>query len=86
MVWDSGPSAETRPLRASIAAGIPPDSFMAIGSQGQYTIVIPPDDLANRKDRLAYPPNDDRVAVERLVRETHRCAAISEMMKWVQGG
>jgi hypothetical protein len=38
--------------------------------QGQYTIVIPPDDPANRKDRLAYPPNDDRVAVERLVRET----------------
>jgi hypothetical protein len=64
-----GNDVATQPgVKAETAAGMPPDSFMA--SQGQYTIVIPPDDLANRKGRLAYPPNDDRVAVERLVRET----------------
>jgi hypothetical protein len=31
--------------RARIAAGMPPDSFMAIGAQGQYTIVMPSQEL-----------------------------------------
>ena len=56
--------------RARIATGMPADSFMAIGSQGQYTIVIPSQDLVIVKIGWAYTPNDDRVAAERLVKET----------------
>jgi hypothetical protein len=43
---------------------------MALGSQCQYTIVIPSHELVIVKLGWAYTPNDDRVAVERLVRET----------------
>ena len=43
---------------------------MAIGSQGQYTIVVPSHDLVIVKLGWAYTPHDDHVAVERLVRET----------------
>ena len=56
--------------RARIAAGFPADSFAAIGSQGQYTIVIPSHDLVIVKIGWAYTAHDDHVAVERLVRET----------------
>lgn len=56
--------------RERIAAGMPADSFMAIGSQGQYTIVIPSQDLVIVRIGWSYTPNDDRVATERLVRET----------------
>jgi CubicO group peptidase (beta-lactamase class C family) len=52
-----------------IAAGMPADSFMAVGSQGQYTIIIPSHDLVIVKLGWAYTPHDDHVAVERLVRE-----------------
>ncbi len=55
--------------RARIAAGMPSDSFMANGAQGQYTIVIPSKDLVIVRIGWAYTPNDDLVAVERLVRE-----------------
>jgi CubicO group peptidase (beta-lactamase class C family) len=63
--------------RARIAAGFPPDSFMAIGSQGQYTIVIPSHDLVIVKLGWAYTPHDDHVAVERLIRETIAALASS---------
>jgi hypothetical protein len=43
---------------------------MAIGSQGQYTIIIPSHDLLIVKLGWACTPHDDHVAVERLVRET----------------
>jgi CubicO group peptidase (beta-lactamase class C family) len=56
--------------RERVAAGMPADSFMALGSQGQYTIVIPSQELVIVKLGWAYTLNDDRVAVERLVRET----------------
>jgi CubicO group peptidase (beta-lactamase class C family) len=56
--------------RERIAAGVPADSFMAVGSQGQYTIVMPSHDLVIVKLGWAYTPHDDHVAVERLVRET----------------
>lgn len=56
--------------RERIAAGMPADSFMAIGSQGQYTIVIPSQGLVIVKLGWAYTPHDDRVAVERRVSET----------------
>jgi CubicO group peptidase (beta-lactamase class C family) len=55
--------------RERIAAGMPADSFMALGSQGQYTIIIPSEDLVIVKIGWAYTPHDDAVAVERLVRE-----------------
>ena len=56
--------------RQRVAAGMPADSFMAVGSQGQYTIVIPSHDLVIVKIGWAYTAHDDHVAVERLVRET----------------
>jgi CubicO group peptidase (beta-lactamase class C family) len=56
--------------RTRIAAGMPADSFMAVGSQGQYTIVIPSKALVIVKLGWAYTPDDDRLAVERLVGET----------------
>jgi len=56
--------------RARIAAGMPADSFMAVGSQGQYTIIIPSRDAVIVKIGWAYTPDDDRIAVERLVKET----------------
>ncbi|WP_223976228.1 serine hydrolase [Bradyrhizobium sp. RD5-C2] len=56
--------------RSRIAGGFPADSFMAAGSQGQYTIVIPSQDLVIVRIGWSYTPNDDRVATERLVRET----------------
>jgi CubicO group peptidase (beta-lactamase class C family) len=56
--------------RERIAAGMPADSFMAVGSQGQYTIIIPSHDLVIVKLGWAYTPHDDHVAVESLVRET----------------
>ncbi|MFB9268306.1 serine hydrolase domain-containing protein [Bradyrhizobium erythrophlei] len=56
--------------RARIAAGMPADSFMAVGSQGQYTIIIPSEDVVIVRIGWAYTPNDDRIATERLVRET----------------
>ena len=56
--------------RERIAAGLPADSFMAKGSQGQYTIVIPSQDLVIVKIGWAYTPNDDVIAAERLDKET----------------
>jgi CubicO group peptidase (beta-lactamase class C family) len=56
--------------RGRIAGGFPADSFMAAGSQGQYAIVMPSHDLVIVKIGWAYTPNDDRVAIERLVRDT----------------
>jgi CubicO group peptidase (beta-lactamase class C family) len=62
--------ANSAAARERIAAGMPADSFMAIGSQGQYMIVIPSRDVVIVKIGWAYTPNDDRVAAERLVKET----------------
>jgi hypothetical protein len=55
--------------RDRIAAGMPADSFMALGSQGQYTIVIPSEDLVIVRLGSSYTPHDDREAVEGLTRE-----------------
>jgi CubicO group peptidase (beta-lactamase class C family) len=55
--------------RQRIAAGMPPDSFMALGSQGQYTIIIPSEDLVIVRLGWSYTPNDDRDAATRLTRE-----------------
>jgi CubicO group peptidase (beta-lactamase class C family) len=56
--------------RERIAAGMPADSFMANGAQGQYAIVVPSEDLVIVRIGWSYTPNDDRVAVERLIKET----------------
>jgi hypothetical protein len=54
-----------------IAAGMPPDSFMAFGSPGgQYTIIIPSEDLVIVKIGWSYTPSDDFAAVSLLVKET----------------
>ncbi len=56
--------------RERIAAGLPAGSFMAAGSQGQYTIVLPSENLVIVRIGWAYTPDADRVAIMRLVRET----------------
>jgi hypothetical protein len=56
--------------RERIAAGLPAGSFMAAGSQGQYTIVLPSEDLVIVRIGWAYTPDADRTAIMRLVRET----------------
>jgi CubicO group peptidase (beta-lactamase class C family) len=55
--------------RARVAAGMPADSFMALGSQGQYTIVIPSHQLVIVRLGWSYTPHDDLDAAERLTRE-----------------
>lgn len=55
--------------RKRVAAGVPADSFMAQGSQGQYMIIIPSEDLVVVKIGWAYTPHDDIDAVARLVKE-----------------
>jgi CubicO group peptidase (beta-lactamase class C family) len=55
--------------RARIASGMPADSFMAVGSQGQYTIIIPSEDLVIVRLGWSYTPHDDMDAAERLTRE-----------------
>lgn len=47
--------------RERIAAGMPADSFTAVGSQGQYTIVTLSQDLVIVKIDWAYYPYDDRI-------------------------
>ena len=42
---------------------------MALGSQGQYTIIIPSKDLVIVKIGTPYTPRGDIVVVERLVKE-----------------
>jgi hypothetical protein len=50
---------------------MPADSFMAFGSPGgQYTIIIPSEDLVIVKIGWSYTPNDDFAAVALLVRDT----------------
>jgi CubicO group peptidase (beta-lactamase class C family) len=55
--------------RKRIAAGMPADSYMAVGSQGQYTVIIPSEDLVIVKMGTAYTPDDDIAAVAHLVKE-----------------
>jgi hypothetical protein len=43
---------------------------MAAGSQGQYRIVLPSEDLVIVRIGWAYTPDADRAAIMRLVRET----------------
>jgi CubicO group peptidase (beta-lactamase class C family) len=56
--------------RARITDGMPAGSFIAAGSQGQYTIVMPSEDLVIVRIGWAYTPDADRAAVMRLVKET----------------
>jgi CubicO group peptidase (beta-lactamase class C family) len=64
--------------RERVTAGMPADSFMALGAQGQYTIVIPSEDLVIVKIGWAYTPDDDRIAVARLVKETIAALQLEE--------
>jgi len=55
--------------RERIGSGMPADSFMARGNQGQYTIIIPSEDLVIVRLGWSYTADDDIAAVERLTRE-----------------
>ncbi len=58
----SGAAAQAR-----VRAGIPADSFMARGSQGQYIVVIPSSKLVIARLGMAWTPLGDITALERLV-------------------
>ena len=52
-----------------IAAGIPADAFMARGTQGQYVLIIPSQDLVIVRLGPAFTSRDDMDTVARLTRE-----------------
>jgi CubicO group peptidase (beta-lactamase class C family) len=54
-------------IASRVRAGMPPDSFMARGSQGQYIVVIPSSKLVIVRLGIAYTPMGDIAAMERLV-------------------
>jgi CubicO group peptidase (beta-lactamase class C family) len=56
--------------RKRVAAGMPADSFMARGSQGQYLIIIPSARLVIARLGLSYTDMGDIAATERLVADT----------------
>ena len=53
--------------RIRVNAGMPSDSFMARGSQGQYVVVIPSAKLVIVRLGMAYTPRGDMETMERLV-------------------
>jgi CubicO group peptidase (beta-lactamase class C family) len=55
--------------RVRTSAGMPEDSFMARGSDGQYVIVVPSFDLVIARLGYARTPRGDIAAVSRLVAE-----------------
>jgi len=56
-------------IRARVGAGMPADSFMARGSQGQYAIIIPSARLVIVRLGMAFTWRDDIMTIERLVRD-----------------
>jgi CubicO group peptidase (beta-lactamase class C family) len=54
-------------IEARVHAGMPGDSFMARGSQGQYVVVIPSAKLVIVRLGMAYTPRGDIATMERLV-------------------
>ncbi|HTV87436.1 MAG TPA: hypothetical protein VME41_00330 [Stellaceae bacterium] len=56
--------------RRRVAAGMPADSFMARGTQGQYIVVAPAEKLVIVRLGPAETPLGDIEAVERLVADT----------------
>jgi CubicO group peptidase (beta-lactamase class C family) len=57
-------------VKMRVRAGMPPDSFMARGSQGQIAIIVPSARLVIVRLGMAYTPYSDIEAIERLVRDT----------------
>lgn len=55
--------------RMRVAAGLPADSFMARGSQGQYVLVIPSRRIVIVRLGMAFNDRDDIGGLERLTRE-----------------
>lgn len=60
---------ESEGARYRIAAGIPPDAFMARGALGQYVIVIPSQNLVVARFGMAFNRRDDIDMVARVVRD-----------------
>jgi CubicO group peptidase (beta-lactamase class C family) len=63
--WTNRGTAET--ARRRVAAGMPADSFMARGTQGEYIIIAPAEKLVIVRLGFAEMPLGDIAAVERLV-------------------
>src|SRR5206468_685824 len=61
----TGPAVQSR-----VRAGMPPDSFMARGTQGQYALVIPSARLVMVRLGMAYTWRDDIETVARLAADT----------------
>lgn len=55
--------------RMRVAAGLPPDSFFARGSQGQYVLIIPSHRMVIVRMGMAFNARDDIAGLERLTRE-----------------
>lgn len=66
--WTNRGTAET--ARRRVAAGMPADSFMARGSQGEYIVIAPAEKLVIVRLGFAETPFGDIAAVERLVADT----------------
>ncbi|MGA0601965.1 serine hydrolase domain-containing protein [Caulobacter sp. KR2-114] len=55
--------------RMRVAAGLPADSFMARGSQGQYVLIIPSRHVVIVRMGMAFNDREDIAGLERLTRE-----------------
>jgi CubicO group peptidase (beta-lactamase class C family) len=56
--------------RRRVAGGMPSDSYMARGNQGQYLVIVPSAHLIVLRMGMAYTPGEDVDVVARLVGET----------------
>jgi len=62
-----------------VAGGMPADSYMARGAQGQYLVIIPSARLVVLRMGMAYTDRDDVGAVERLVAEAVAAVRTEEL-------
>jgi CubicO group peptidase (beta-lactamase class C family) len=65
--WTQRGEGQAQHMRT--AAGLPADSFMARGSQGQYVLIIPSRRIVIVRMGMAFNDRDDIGGLERLTRE-----------------